>query len=330
MGNKQQIIELLRAKSSGAKGWYLCTCVFCGKKDHMGIILNEQGIGSFNCWKCKKHGSIYQVLEKLGRLDLWDFDQTILLNESIKSELLIPDFVLDLSLVEKALPIGYKRIFSHSYLENRDFTLQQFSIFEVGITNVHPVLKKDYVIFVVRDEGVCVGYIARSTKSKEEITRINVIRESKGLKKYLRYINSSSDFSKILFGYDEVIFGVTKTVILVEGITDKFNVDRLLNLYNKNILKCNSTNGNKISVEQIEKLRRKGVENVILLYDFDAIKQSKFCSMELDNFFNTKVGTIHGDKDPGDLNLDELTKILNSLQSPISFFSSKISKSSLI
>ena len=69
--------------------------------------------------------------------------------------------------------------------------------------------------------------------------------------RYLRYQNSvDTDFGKMVYGIDECTEN-THTLIGVEGITDKFNVDRLLGLYKQEEIKCGAFFGKKISPEQM-------------------------------------------------------------------------------
>jgi len=118
-------------------------------------------------------------------------------------------------------------------------------------------------------------------------------------------------------------------VILVEGVTDKANVDKLLRLDKSDKLKCLCTFGKKISESQIRKLKTKGISKVILMYDPDAIDESKKYSIELELWdIRVKVGYLP-DKDPGDLNREELTTVLSQTQTPNQFASSKMQKRKL-
>jgi hypothetical protein len=102
-------------------------------------------------------------------------------------------------------------------------------------------------------------------------------------------------------------------------------------LYDRKDIKCVATFGKKISVFQIKRILDKGIENIILLYDPDAVNASKNYSMELDKYFNVRVGHIKNvEEDPGDLSLEELELVLNNLENPLEFKMNKLQKKSLI
>ena len=84
-----------------------------------------------------------------------------------------------------------------------------------------------------------VGYLGRGVHS-------NVIP---------KYKNSVTDFSKALYGFDELYHDV---VVLVEGVLDKRAIDRKVGM------PCVATFGAHISVEQIELLKLKGVKKVCI------------------------------------------------------------------
>jgi len=334
---KDEIIALLGARKSGQRGWLTCSyeCPYCKRPDHLSIIFGEK-VSSFRCVKCSEHGSMFILLSKIKRLDLllskvYDKELTLVNKLSPKlteTELLIED------LPTLPPPIGFKRIYEDLYLEGRGFTKEQFNLFKVGVTKIDPKLKKDYLIFLIEEKGKNVGYLARSRKTKKEIQNINLAFKEKGLKnKYLRWCNSSSDFEKIVFGLEECTPN-TKTLILVEGATSKFNVDRELKLYTQEEVKCGVTFGKKVSPYQIQKIFNKGIENIILLHDPDAIKESKEYSLELDKYFNTLVGFIpfkgeEGDKDPGDMTSEEICYVLETLEKPLDFNKNKLAKKEL-
>lgn len=329
---EKEVISLLKAKKSGTKGWYSCreVCPYCKKENHLAIIFGK--ISSFVCKRCDEKGTLFKLLKELNRLDLVKSNQSFTPNstipilkeeEPIKKE----NFIFPL----KNRPLGFKRIYSNDYLESRGFTRRQFEIFEIGITSLDPKVRDTYVIFILKnDDNECIGWLARSIKSKEEIDFIN--KENKKLKKlpYLRWINSEdTDFSKFIFGINEVVINKTTTMILVEGITSKSNVDNLLSLYDSDEIKCGCSFGKNISIDQIKLLKNKNIKNIIVLQDPDAIKETKQHIFALEIYFNVEVGFIPFKddkgkyKDPGNLNLNELLFILNHLQTPLKYYLSK-------
>ena len=144
----------------------------------------------------------------------------------------------------------------------------------------------------------------------------------------MRYYNSEGTiFEDILGGYDEIISDKTDTVILVEGITDKANVDRELDLYSSDAVKCCFTFGKNLSENQVKLLIKKRVKSIILMYDPDALKEiEKFSMRYINKFEDIKCAKIEGDRDPGDLRKEELNKILNDLNTPIDFYFNNIKR----
>jgi transcription elongation factor Elf1 len=331
MIDKKKIIEEFKLIPIGQRGWMLApklACPFCGKTEHISFIFGEE-ISSFVCKRCDSKGSIFKILKVLGRLDLVSNFYNYIYKEKIQNKLTKEELEIDLKVDKQKLPVGFEKVNNHFYLTNeRGFTLQHFEQYNIGITKKDYVLKQDYVIFLIMENNECKGYVARSTKSKEEIEAINKKRKINGLPKYLRWKNSGAKFEKLVFGIDEITEGVTETVIVVEGITSKANVDKILGLFNTNFIKCVVTFGKKISPVQLLKIYNKGVKNLIFFYDPDALEQSKQYSLEAEKYFNVKVGYLK-DKDPGDLNEEELYNILENLQSPFQFNISKVQRKEL-
>lgn len=321
---KEVILSILKNPIvSGQRGWWLADCPYCGKSQHMGVIFGNR-ITSFVCFKCSEKGTIFRLLKHIGKLHVIRDFQTIHIDRPVENKILVrnSEIEIDLTMEEKDLPIGYRRIYSNEYLEGRNFTEQQFQIFPVGMTKIEPKFDK-YLIFPIEDENKkIIGYIARTTLTKEAI-----IKKERGGKKYLRYKNSlNTDFSKWLYGLNEL--NNTETVILVEGIFDKYNVDRLMKLYDDDEIKCCACFGKKVSLAQIYRLQQKGVKNIIIIYDNDAVYESKRYSFELAKYFNVSVGFCKS-KDPGDVTFDELVEIINDAQDPFSFSIGKVVKKTL-
>ena len=127
----------------------------------------------------------------------------------------------------------------------------------------------------------------------------------------LRYKNSiDTDFSCLLYGYDDIIEGETKTVIITEGVFDKISCDKKLRLYEDKSVRCVCTFGKKISDTQIKKLLNKGVENIILSYDYDALKEIKRYGIELTKFFySVSVAVSTNKKDIDECTAEEVLEV---------------------
>lgn len=336
MIDKNQIFKEFALIPSGQKGWHSSNivCPFCGAKEgHIYLIFGEGGKNAFNCRKCYKKGSINFLFSKIGRSDLVSKFYSSIQKDKLELKLNKEPFKqeLDLSLPIKQIPLGFERIYSNDYLEKeRGFIKEHFDNYIIGKTDKHFVLKQNYNIFLVIEDDECKGYVARSEKSKEWIKLYNKKLKERGLEgDYLRWRNSNSEFEKLLFGIDEIKKGITNTVIVVEGITSKANIDKLLNLFYIDEIKCICTFGKKISPTQIEKLKNKEIKKIILLYDPDAIQESKNYAIQImEDFELVRVGYLK-DKDPGDLSEEELKKIFENLENPINFMLTKIQKRDL-
>lgn len=131
----------------------------------------------------------------------------------------------------------------------------------------------------------------------------------------MRYNNSiDTDFASLLYGYDDIIKGETETVIIVEGIFDKISCDKKLRLFDDNIVRCVCTFGKKISDVQINKLIAKGVSNIILSFDFDALKEIRQYGLELQKTFNTSVAVAMDKKDIDECSEEEVWEIFSNIR----------------
>lgn len=297
-------------------------CPFCGFPE-FGISLTEEN-HPWNCYrksKCGQSGNIYTLLKALGRSKEFLTDYEINVFDKLEAHLNDKQQQIDLEMPEIKVPIGWKRVYDDPYLRERGFTDQQFTKFEVGRSK----LKKDYVTFLVRRNGVLVGYVGRSEKSKEWIDQYNEKQKNNGSDLvYLRYDNSyDTEFSKTLFGYDEIIEGVTKNVILVEGIFSKTKTDVNLNLDNEDHIKCCCTFGAKFSDEQMELLRIKGVENLFFWFEADVLNKIKPILSRATSYFNVMASYID-EVDPNNINDYQALELLESSKNWLDFNKSYI------
>lgn len=326
------------------KGWCLSpkACPFCGKDDkHFGIKLNHNRGGKYknhlvyNCFKCQEHGADYLLFKKMDMLSFIKDGEFVkqgpklMLENRIKISREERKKPLNLQVETKKLPHGYKRVYRDDYLDSRGFEDWQYEVYNVGKTSSPLYKLKNYILFSIEEDGENKGYLARHNWSKEKIKEY----ELRTGKKILRYANEGGvDFEKLLFGVDEIT-EQTNTVILVEGAFDKTNVDKQLQLNQSDAIKCCCTFGKKLSEIQIEKLRIRGVKKIFLLYDNDAVRESKKYADLLQNSFKTvKVCFIPPDwtEDAGDFDYETLMQILESAQDPINFSMSRIQKRKLI
>lgn len=305
-------------------------CPKCGYFE-FGVSLEEgHRFGCFRKAKCGYTGSIYTLLRDLGKYDMIIQERASQLSDRIEpKKLSLEGLILDTPTT--ALPLGWRRTFSHNYLDSRGFVDKDYQDYEVGVTLLDPRVQKDYVIFPVREEGVVKGWVARHVWSKTKIEEYNIDHFEKfGVKsKIRRFVNSFSDFAKLIYGFDEVVEGETNTIIGVEGIFDKANIDRLLNLREQSHVKCNATFKCNVSDEQIAKWQNKGVKNLILLYDPDVVKQIKSNISRLTKYFNVMTGYSTSGRDAGDMIEEDIEHVMSHLEDPIQFKINKLEVSKL-
>lgn len=303
-------------------------CLWCGH-DEFSISLFKNN-HPFNCLRkkmCGETGTLYKILKKLDRLDILRGQGVKLLNYDQKLEDIITKKLeteeLDLDVPTIEPPVGWKRIYSNYYLENRGF--EMFDSVEVGTTKLLRKFK-DRVIFLVRENNEIKGYLSRLTKTSDEQTEM----EAKLGYKLPRYLNSKTEFGKLLDGIDE-INEYTEEVMLVEGKLSKEGVDRNLKTTQNSPIKCCCTFGAKLSKEQIFKLQIRGIKKIILFFELDVINKIKKHSLELLNEFESVkiiVSNFKNEKgkykDGADLNEQEMQHVIENHTDPINFYLKKV------
>jgi DNA primase len=333
----------LNLEKASRSGWMLSekSCPWCGKNNkHFSVKLNHERKGQYknhvvtNCLKCQETASDFKLLTKIGAEHLLDEISYIKQSPTMKLDNKIKNFretkktKLDLSVETQRPPLGYRRLYKDDYLESRGFESWQYELYNVGRAKMVSSLR-DYILILIEDNGENKGYIARHSWGKEEIKEYE---QRTGIR-VLRYANQKGiEFDKLLFGIDEVNKD-THTVILVEGVFDKTNVDKQLELNLQDGIKCCCTFGKKLGAYQIEKLKLKGIRNIILLYDNDAVNESKVYSDMLKMAFKkVKVCFIHPDckEDAGDFDYETLMDLIENAQDPINFQLSKLQKRNLV
>lgn len=298
-------------------------CPMC-KYNEFGISLEDgHKFGCYRKAKCGFNGNIFVLLKYLGKLEEVVQEKFKNLPEKIITAQKFEDFE-DLEIENVDPPMGWRRVYDLPYLNDRGFTEQDYHDYPVGITKLDPRLKNHYTIFLTEQEGGLKGWVARRMQPKEEIEAMNLVRKVNKQPLIKRYLNSFSDFAKMCYGIDGVNESTT-TLIIVEGIFDKKNTDKLMQLQHQDAIKCVATYKAAISNEQIALIMKHGpnIRDIILLYDSDVIKSIKHSMSILQQYYSVLVG-YHATKDPGDMNNDDLCQVLETLQSPIEFKSFKL------
>ena len=326
--DEKVLIELLPTAVPNRKHTdFYCTCPLCHKPEHFGIAISTKN-HPWRCLKCDERGTIFRLLKILGRVDLLsEIDVTDIVEVKSKIQLIAEEENYDeqiAALPNVTLPLGWKRVYRDEYLDSRGFGKEDFQYNTVGITKL---TKKylNYIIFPITYEGEIKGYLGRHIWDKDKIKEYNNNPENK-YRKIARYKNSEDEFSMLVGGIDECIENVTTTAILVEGVFDKTNVTKLLNLYYTDEMKALYSFGKTISPYQFYLMKKKGIKRLIMIYDPDAVNYTKQYAMEAVSWgFKVSVG-FTSDKDCGEMNEDELYAVLDNLEDPINFTISKVQK----
>lgn len=326
----EELKELLadyKPKLDFSKNNLICDCPECGQREFSVSLKDNHLFGCFRLNRCGFKGNIYTLYKITGKgRKLYEDINIIKYEDKFKAVWNENKQNLDKTSVELPdiqKPIGFITVQSNEYLNSRGFNKKQYEMFKPGITVVDPQLKNDYIIFLIERASKIKGFIGRHIWNKSEIEKHNKLYfEKTGVKnKIKRYRNSTgTKFSHLLYGIEEITHK-TDTIILTEGIFDKFNIDRLLSIYEQNEIKVCCTFKCEVSDEQIFMLQSLGIKNIILLYDSDVLKQIKKNAIELEKYFNISVG-YHYDtkKDPGDWTDKEIDYVLSNLKSPSKFF----------
>lgn len=322
--DKDKIINELALQPFGNKGWMSASNLECGECHEIGkfAILFIQNSGLVHCFKCSYKTSLFNYLRTIKRLDL--IEKTSASYTDIIKSVREESRVSQKSVNVCDLPRGFKRCYFDDYLDERGFTPEQYNLFQVGSST--DIRLRNHIVFPIYQNGKLSSWLARSRYSKQWHKENKEAFKRGESRLVLRYYNSDgTEFSEILGGLDEIDEYVD-TVILVEGITDKANVDRLLDLYReKSDKKCCFTFGKNLSEDQLNLLIKKGVKNLILMYDPDALEEIEQFALLYSNKLSILCAKLK-DKDPGDLNVEEIDEVLNSLYTPIEFYFNNLKK----
>lgn len=332
--DKKEVINQFNLKLFGAKGWMSnksiqCPEPACGRTGKFGVMFNNNGGGVCHCFYCDSSLSIFSWLRKIGLKELIQTGYENSSNNFIEglTDFIREDEAAPKEVKEVDLPLGFKRLYDDEYLNDRGFVDWQYEQFQIGYTDsiLEPALR-GYIIFQLFQKGKLVGWLARSRKDYEWHKKNLEGFKAGECDLVLRYMNNEGiDFNEILGGFDDINSN-THTLILVEGITDKANLDRLMQLNESDEIKCCFTFGNKVSDGQLKLIKETNVETIILMFDPDAIKQMQHTSPNLHkNKFKVLVADLEPyKKDAGDINKPILMKVLKNLKNYLYFYISKI------
>lgn len=312
----EDLRSILHIEKETRSNQYIATCPFCNKAQHFYINKTTQ---KWDCKKCGETGGIYKLLRFL--------DKTYLLGAPTVKKVPEIKSIREMEELESSkenveiqplpdikMPVGYKVYdWVNPYLQQRKITLEDIKHWEFGQTKLVSRYL-GYVLIPIKEDGKVKGFIGRYGSKN--------VPEDK-----LRYSNSlGTDFSCLLFGYDDIIKGKTDTVIITEGLFDAIAVTKKLNLFADESIRAVCTFGKKISQVQIQKLLAKQVRKVVLLYDYDALKEIRHYATLLDEYFITKVAVALGKKDIDECTLDEVIEVFENVKDVRSFNSDIVGK----
>lgn len=312
----EDLRSIINVEKETRSNQYIATCPFCSKPAHFYINKTTQ---QWDCKKCGESGGIRKLLKHL--------DKTYLLGASTVKEVpaikSIREIQDDASKQENVeiqplptihMPVGFK-IYEYvtPYLQKRKINMEDIKHWGFGQTRLVSRYI-GYVLIPIKENGEIKGFIGRYGA--------RVVPEDK-----LRYSNSlGTDFGKLLFGYDDIIKDKTDTVIITEGLFDAIAVTKKLNLFEDESIRAVCTFGKKISRDQIQKLLDKNIRQVILLYDYDALKDIRHYALILDEYFVTKVAVALGKKDIDECTQSEVFEVFNNIKSVRDFNSDIVGK----
>lgn len=296
------IFEELLLNRVRNKAHYVCDCNFCGKAKHMYVNVFS---GNWDCKKCGQSGNVYKLCSLLNRLDLINFEKTISIFKKIpelnlstkKDEFEIEDLSLPDMEIEDFVLLKKPNL----YLLNRGVDFETQKKLKIG-----KILTRKFQNYVVIP-------IFEDCKMKAFVSRITIFDKYRP-----RYMNSETQFSKIIFNYDKIVKDITKVVIITEGVFDCLSVEKKMNIDDSEIVVV-ATFGNKISFNQILKILIKKVSKVVLMYDSDAINQIKKHALILSQFFYVEICELVSKKDPDEMTTEEMISAFENLKT-ISFF----------
>jgi DNA primase len=323
----EDLTEVLdNVRYDGRKRNAIADCCFCGKSQKLGVSLVKDG-NVFNCFSCGERGGGIKLMTFFDRLDLiQDFFDV---DEDIEDLLNIDDEEddLDYSLEEVSLPPLSKRVSSHKYLDSRGFYDESY--FDFPVFKSMDWKYQDYVIIGVYMNNVLTGFVSRHIWNKNKIMSFNSQQKRDGGYQILRYRNSEgNEMARMLFGFDHIVEGETDTVILVEGAFDVIQLSQELGLFESNKVRAVASFGKKISPQQIFHLQSKGIANIIIYFDDDAVDDVK--RMDLHKFFNVLIAStndadgVTDGMDVGDLSCEQIEQCLSLARKQEDFFYNKV------
>ena len=245
-------------------------CIRCGKGNkHFLISINPQK-PYCHCFRCGYKTSVAGLISQLQGISYDEAkeitENTFWIKPKIKKDVI------------ERISLPMKEVWTDEawdYLINRGLTRELIWKYDLYLTTERPYYNR--IIIPVYFNGIPVTFQARSINNYG-----------------LRYLSPRDNpIGRILYNYDNI--KGSESVILAEGIFDVFGLAKA----GFDNVACSF--GKKVSMEQINLLEKKGVKEVILMYDSDAISKIKEIFIKLQKHFKVSIAPLL-EGDPGDCN----------------------------
>jgi hypothetical protein len=291
---KQEIestFEIVRSRSSQNELVFICPQPGCGdEKGNRSVNLKN---GKTNCWRCNVGGSFIPWARRLGYhfSNAGDATSALSLKQlfNIKPEIrsILP------VVTEVKLPDGFefchdnrKSVYTRLIGEmavRKNLLLEDFLEAKVGFTRKHP-LWEPFAIFPVYEYDVPVYYQGR-TYAEEPGEKTKKFPSNNEVKYGARYW---------IYNIDEAMQKRAKIVIVVESILNVLSLKWYIKEYNlgEHIVPV-AVFKHAVSFEQFYKLSKMShIEEICLLFDHDAIKESWKDASKFTNRFKLTVAEM--------------------------------------
>jgi ssDNA-binding Zn-finger/Zn-ribbon topoisomerase 1 len=299
--SENELRSLIKVKRKTDRTLY-GLCPKCGKNEFGISIKGPHLFGCFRKKKCGFTGNIFTLLRFLGLSTPNDKKSFLGFDISFKLEKFEQENSEILKKVQ--MPIGFKRVNFHEYLNSRGYQAKDYENYVCGASNLEPKLK-NRVVIGFRDEIGPIGYIARALTKEEP-----------------KYLNKGENFSKMLDGLNESPF---QEATIVEGHFSRINTRNCfeeLGIQSRVV----STFGAKISDYQVNLLIKEGITRVNLFFEQDVYKMLMKSSEKLIHKFDsfTIMKTSSPDSDPGNMNIIEIGEAYLNRQNFFKFATTKL------
>lgn len=268
-------------------GWAEINCPFpdCGDKSfHCGINLES---GFFSCWICGRKGPITSLVQEiyhcgyyLAARKLEEFPRRGIPEEELNrrrekvSEVVYPKYVLD------NIPNLHR-----NYLIKRGFNPDELvNNYKIRATsNIGGAMSFRVIVPIILD-GILVNYTGRDVTGTQKT----------------KYKNLEND--KAIIPMKQCVYNldsVRDRAIICEGVTDVWRIGP----------GAIATMGKTFTLYQINLIRKRGIKDIFVMYDSDAIRDAEALAGVLSTIVN-RVEILELDSgDPGDLSAEEVREI---------------------